>query len=204
MRKALIAPAIVAATLLGTASAGSLQQPTTPTVLAPAGDYVLDASHSTLDFRLNHLGLSMYSASFARFDARLRFDPARPSTISVTANIDPRSLTLPTPPAGFVDTLLGAQWLDAGRFPTIGFRSTRVEPTGANTARITGDLTLHGQTRPVTLNATFNGSFPANEQMGPARLGFSAQGTIRRSEFGIPMASPNRAAIWASATRSRS
>src|SRR4051812_40713922 len=66
---------------------------------APAGAYKLDPAHSTVVFRLSHLGFSKYTASFAKLDGELKFDPAHPDQIQVTTTIDPKSLTLPTPPA---------------------------------------------------------------------------------------------------------
>jgi len=155
-------------------------------VTAPAGLYTLDKAHSTVTFRVSHIGFSNYVAGFDELDGRLQFDPANPAAMSVEATIDVRSLDLPAPPAGFRDEMLGPNWFDAGRHPTITFRSTRVEPTGARTARVTGDLTLHGVTRPVVLEATFNGGYPPNElDPGGARVGFSARGSFKRSDFGM-------------------
>ncbi len=79
----------------------------------------------------------------------------------MTATIDPQSLVLNTPPKGFHDELMGTSFFDAKSFPSITFTSTKVDITGANTAKVTGDLTLHGVTKPVTLDATFNGGYPA-------------------------------------------
>jgi polyisoprenoid-binding protein YceI len=157
---------------------------------APAGEYKLDASHADLSFRVNHIGMSMYTARFTRFDAVLQFDPANPEAMSVVASIDPRSLTLPSPPAGFTEEMLGPQWFDVAQFPQISFRSTRVEPTGANSARILGDLTLHGVTKPVTLEARFNGGYAGNPMDPHGRIGFSATGGLKRSEFDIAYGIP--------------
>jgi polyisoprenoid-binding protein YceI len=156
----------------------------------PAGDYTLDKSHANLAFKVNHLGFSHYTARFAAFDAKLKFDPANPAASTVEATIDPKSLELPAPPAGFKDELTGKAWLDAGQYPAITFRSTKVEVTGANTAKVTGDFTLHGVTKPVVLDVTFNGGY-AGHQMDPhARIGFSAKGVFNRSEFGIGFGVP--------------
>jgi len=156
----------------------------------PAGAYTLDKSHASLVFTVNHLGFSHYTAAFSRFDARLTFDPARPEASTVEATIDPRSLTLPSPPAGFKDELTGPQWLDAGKFPAITFKSTKVEVTGANTARVTGDFSLHGVTRPVVLDVTFNGGYAGHPMDPNARIGFSARGSFNRSDFGIAYGVP--------------
>jgi polyisoprenoid-binding protein YceI len=158
---------------------------------APAGAYVLDGAHTSLVFRVSHLGLSHYTARFKDVKGELQFNPADPAASSVTATIDPRSLDLPSPPAGFLTELLGPQWLDAAKFPKITFTSTQVEVTGPTTARITGDLSLHGVTRPVTLDATFNGGYQAGA-MDPdnARVGFSAKGVLQRAPFGVAYGVP--------------
>ncbi|MBL9095613.1 MAG: polyisoprenoid-binding protein [Alphaproteobacteria bacterium] len=152
---------------------------------APAGVYKLDKTHASLIFRVNHIGFSNYTANFSSLDAELQFDPANPEKSSVTATIDPRSLVLNAPPAGFLDELLNPKWLDAAGHPQMTFRSTKVELTGANTARITGDFTMKGVTLPVTLEATFNGGYAGHAYEPQARIGFSARGTLARASFGV-------------------
>ena len=160
---------------------------------APPGEYKLDNTHASVTFRVNHLGLSRYTARFTDIAGKLNFDPANPAAMSVEATVDPNSLEtdFPLDEPDFDAELTGPQWLDAGRFPTITFKSTKVEPTGANTAKVTGDFTLHGVTRPLTLDATFNGGYAAGG-MDPsgARIGFSAQGKIKRSDFGVSYGVP--------------
>jgi polyisoprenoid-binding protein YceI len=157
---------------------------------APAGAYTLDKAHASLIFRVDHLGFSQFTARFARFDATLQFDPVDPAASRVSATIDPSSLECDNPPPGFLEHLRGAQWLDAAAFPEIAFRSTAVALTGANKARITGDFTLHGVTRPITLEATFNGGYAGHEFEPNARIGFSARGALKRSDFGIAYGLP--------------
>ena len=175
-------------------------EPAAPTAAAPAvqntappGEYKLDNTHASVTFRVNHLGLSRYTARFTDIAGKLNFDPANPAAMSVEATVDPNSLEtdFPLDEPDFDAELTGPQWLDAGRFPTITFKSTKVEPTGANTAKVTGDFTLHGVTRPLTLDVTFNGGYAAGG-MDPsgARIGFSANGEIKRSEFGIAYGVP--------------
>lgn len=173
------------------AAAEKAAEATAPTAFnVPAGDYALDKAHAHLSFRVDHLGFSHYTAQFKRFDVQLKFDPANLAASTVTATIDPRSLDLPTPPAGFVDTLLGAQWLDAKQFPQMTFKSTSVAKLAANKVRVTGDFTLHGVTKPVTLDATFNGGYAGHPMDPNARIGFSARGALNRSEFGIGFGIP--------------
>jgi polyisoprenoid-binding protein YceI len=157
---------------------------------APAGEYTLDDSHADLTFRVNHIGMSMYTARFTDFDVKLHFDPADPAAMNVAATINVASLTLPSPPPGFTEEMLGAQWFDAARYPTMSFRSTAVTQTGANAARVAGDLTLHGITKPAALDVTFNGGYAGHPLDPHGRIGFSARGTLKRSEFGIALGVP--------------
>lgn len=157
----------------------------------PAGHYMMDKAHSSVTFRVSHLGFSHYTARFSRLDAKLTFDPAAPATMAVEATIDPASLELNTPPAGFHDELMGKNWFNAKAFPSITFKSTKVQVTGANTAKVTGDFTLHGVTKPVTLDVTYNGGYPPMSfDPGGARVGFSAHGVFRRSAFGMGLGVP--------------
>jgi polyisoprenoid-binding protein YceI len=160
----------------------------------PAGTYRLDKSHASVNFRIDHLGLSRYTARFTGMDATLELDPKRPQASSVAVTIDARTLQTNYPDAETLDfdaQLTGPDWLDAKRFPEITYRSTAVELTGPDTARITGDLTLHGVARPVVLEAKFNGGYASNAvDPSGSRVGFSAQGTLRRSEFGISAGIP--------------
>jgi polyisoprenoid-binding protein YceI len=157
---------------------------------APAGAYSEDKAHSSLILRVNHLGFSHFTARFQRFDIRLQLDPARLNASRVTAHIDPNSLASDNAPAGFLQMLAGPQLLDTARFPELSYRSTRVEPTGSNTLRIYGELTLHGVTRPVVLDATFNGGYSGHPMDPHARVGFSAHGSFKRSEFGLGFGVP--------------
>jgi len=160
---------------------------------APAGEYTMDPAHSSVNFRISHLGLSNYTARFTKLDGKLAFDPANPAAQSVTATIDAGSLqtNYPDPKALDFDSQIETEFLQAGSFPQISFKSTKVEPTGPRTAKVTGDLTLHGVTRPVTLEATFNGGYKAGamDPMG-ARIGFSAKGSFKRSDFGLKTGLP--------------
>ena len=160
---------------------------------ATAGVYDLDKTHASVTFRVDHLGMSRYTARFTDIAGKLNFDPANPAAMSVEATVDPKSLEtdFPLDKPDFDAELAGPQWLDAAKFPTITFKSTKVELTGVNTAKVTGDFTLHGVTRPLTLDATFNGGYAAGG-MDPsgARIGFSAQGKIKRSDFGVSYGVP--------------
>jgi polyisoprenoid-binding protein YceI len=163
------------------------------TANVPAGAYTLDRAHASLIFRVNHLGFSNYTARFKRFDANLQFDPANLAASKVVASVDVDSLETDFPDPAKLDfnaKLKGSGWLDVARFPRMEFESRQIDVTGVNTLRIHGDLTLHGVTRPIVLEATFNGGYAGHPMDPNARIGFSAQGTLKRSEFGIAYGIP--------------
>lgn len=165
----------------------------TPATNVPAGAYKLDLSHASLIFKVDHLGFSNYTARFKRMDADLQFDPENLAASKLTATVDVRSLETDFPDPAKLDfnaMLQGEQWLDAAKYPTITFRSTSIELTGANTMRVTGDLTMHGVTRPMTLDVTYNGGYAGHPMDPHARIGFSAHGKLKRSEFGISYGIP--------------
>lgn len=162
-----------------------------PSPPPPAGTYVLDKAHTSVTFRVSHMGFSRYTASFRQVDGRLQFDPAHPAAMKVNATIAVPSLEVNAPPAGFHDQLMSKEFFEAAKYPTITFRSTQVAPTGPRNAKVTGDFTLHGVTRPLTLDVTYNGGYPPNS-MDPsgARIGFSAHGVVKRSAFGMGFGVP--------------
>jgi polyisoprenoid-binding protein YceI len=138
---------------------------------APAGRYTTDPAHSTLIFKINHMGYSMFTGRFTKFDAALEL------------TIDPKSIAADNAPAGFMAHLYGPDWLDAKAHPAITYKSTNVTLTGQDTADVTGDFTLHGVSKPVVLHVKFNGGYPGMVYDPHARIGFSAHGTLKRSEF---------------------
>lgn len=159
----------------------------------PAGAYTLDRSHASLVFRVDHLGFSNYTARFQRFDAKLDFDPARLSTARLQATVDATSIETDFPDPAKLDfnaELQGPDWLDAQRHPTMTYRSLRVVPTGKQSFRIDGELTLRGISRPVALEARYNGGYAGHPMDPNARIGFSATGRLRRSAFGMTIGIP--------------
>ena len=157
---------------------------------APKGAYEVDKPHTSLVFRVSHMGFSTYTGRFTRIDAKLDFDPARLAASRVNVTIDPRSIQADNAPSGFLDTLAGKDWLDAADFPAMSFRSTSVEVTGTNTFRLHGDLTLHGVTKPIVLDASYNGGYAGHPYEPRARVGFSARGSFKRSDFGVSYGIP--------------
>ncbi len=159
----------------------------------PAGAYTLDKTHGSLLFRVNHLGFSHYTARFTRFDAQLQFDPAKPEAMHVSATVDATSIQTdyPNPKPNFDKELQSKSWLDAAAFPKMTFESATVQKTGANTAKVSGNLTLHGVTKPVSLDITYNGGYAGmNMDPGGSRIGFSARGVLKRSDFGVAFGIP--------------
>jgi polyisoprenoid-binding protein YceI len=184
------APASAAVASQPDESADFAGEPSRTAALAPdvpAGEYKMDHAHSTLIFRLSHLGFSNYTARFHRFDAKLQFDPRNLAATQLTATVDPRSIETdyPDPKYNFNEELAGEHWLDAAKFPEIAFRTTQVEDLGNQAMRVHGELTMHGVTKPIVLEATYNGGYAGHPMDPQARVGFSAHGVLRRSDFGI-------------------
>jgi polyisoprenoid-binding protein YceI len=156
----------------------------------PAGAYVIDKAHTSLIFKVSHLGFSTYTGRFTRLDAKLQFNPSHIANSRVDVSIDPRSIEADNVPAEFLQTLAGKDWLDADQFPKMTFVSLSVVPTSANTFRIRGELTLHGVSKPITLEGRYNGGYAGHTYEPNARIGFSAQGKFRRSDFGVSTGIP--------------
>ncbi|HLZ98355.1 MAG TPA: YceI family protein [Steroidobacteraceae bacterium] len=177
------------------ATAGAAEAAAPPAMSAvaapPAGQYQLDKSHASLLFRVSHLGFSTYTTRFSRFDAELTFDPSNIPASKLTATIDASSLEMDQAPAICLTIVKGPKMLDTAKFPEIVFRSEKVRMTGAKSMEIIGTLNLHGVARPVVLSGTFNGGYAGTPKMDPqARVGFSAHGSLKRSEFGIDFGVP--------------
>lgn len=157
------------------------------TVPVPAGDYKIDKAHTSLIFRVSHMGFSNFTARFRRLDGQLHFDPQNLAATQLTATVDVRSLETdyPDPKYDFNGELQGEPFLNAAKFPEMTFRTTSVEDLGNQALRVHGELTLRGVTRPIVLDATYNGGYGGHPMDPQARVGFSAHGVLRRSEFGI-------------------
>jgi polyisoprenoid-binding protein YceI len=184
--------ALLATFALATTTRAALADeiPTASTAPVPAGAYTVDKAHTSLIFRVSHLGFSTYTGRFTRLDAQLQFDPAHIANSRVHVTIDPRSIEADNAPSGFLQSLAGKDWLDAERFPALEFRTNSVEVTGPDTFRVNGELTLHGVTRPLVLEARYNGGYASHPFDPHARVGFSAQGRFKRSDFGVSYGIP--------------
>jgi polyisoprenoid-binding protein YceI len=146
---------------------------------APAGEYAMDLAHTSILFRVSHIGMSHYTGRFTKADGKLKFDPANPAAQSVTATIDARSLQTdyPEPAKLDFDAQVQKEFLETAKFPQITFKSTKVEPTGPRTAKVTGDLTLHGVTRSV--------SIPAQAQLVNGTIQVAGSITFPLADFDI-------------------
>jgi len=149
---------------------------------APAGLYHLDPHHWSVTFDVDHFGYSRFVMRFDRMAADLDFHPYDPAQSHVSARIEAASLD--TNVADLDDMVRGPDLLESERFPEITFVSRALRVTGKTTGEMDGDLTIHGQTHPVTLAVTFNGGAP-NPLTGKHTLGFSANGHFSRSAFGL-------------------
>ena len=173
---------LTAVTLAAAAIGGvALAQPADPKAVQ-AGAYTLDPSHARVQFSVSHMGTSVWWGDFTGAKGALTIDPAKPDAATLEVTIPTGSVT--TTNAKLDGELKDPTWFDAAKFPTITFKSTKVTKTGAATAKVTGDLTFHGVTKPVTLDTTFFGS-GANPMNKKFTIGFNAKTHIKRSEFGV-------------------
>lgn len=180
MRHTLIAAYGLAAALM--LSPAAQAQTTKAPAEVKAGAYTLNSDHSKVTWSLNHLGFSTYIGQFQGVTGTLSIDPSKLDAAQLQVNIDMNQVGTLTPA---LDThLKSADFLDTAKFPTATFKSTKIVRTGDRTADITGDLTLHGVTKPVVVQATFNqaGVNMVDKQYS---LGFDGKAVIKRSDFGI-------------------
>lgn len=193
MRSA-VAKVLLSAALAATMSTAALAKGAD--IKAPKGSYKLDINHASMTFKIDHFGLSHYTARFTKFDAALDLDPAKIQNSSLTLTIDPKSVETDysgdfkaghkdSPYSTFDEEIArGDKFLNADKFPTISFKTTKVVPAGKG-LKVTGDLTFLGVTKPVTLDAEVVGSIEKHPYMGVGVVGFSATGKFKRSEWGM-------------------
>lgn len=147
-----------------------------------AGTYALESKHARVLFAVSHFGFSTWYGDFASATGSLKLDPKTPGASRL-------EVTIPVASVSTTNTVLDGElkspdWFDAAKYPTITFRSTSVTPTGPSTAKVAGDLTFHGVTKPVVLDAVFKaaGTNPMNKAY---TVGFEVKGQIKRSDFGV-------------------
>jgi polyisoprenoid-binding protein YceI len=154
-------------------------------VPAPAASFRIDSLHSSAAFLVGHLGYSNMIGHFGKISGSFEFDPAAPEQSSARLVID----------AASVDTnldrrdghLRSPDFFNVKEFPEITFSTTKVTVTGAKTGKVTGEVTMLGVTRSITLDVSFNKMAP-HPRSKALTAGFSARGKIKRSDFGMKYA----------------
>ncbi|GFM83024.1 UPF0312 protein [Pseudomonas cichorii] len=150
---------------------------------AMAADYVIDkeGQHAFIDFKISHLGYSFIHGTFKDWDGTFSFDAAKPEASKIAVELKTASLF--TNHAERDKHIASKDFLDVAKYPEAKFVSTSVKSTGAKTADVTGDLTLHGVTKPIVIKATFNGE--GKDPWGGYRAGFNGTSTLNLNDFGI-------------------
>ncbi|WP_394646531.1 YceI family protein [uncultured Sphingomonas sp.] len=164
------------------------QQPGQPQAArVAAGTYQVDPAHTQVTWEVNHMGFSMLQGQFGAQGGSITIDPKQPAAtkVDVTFAINDLSVTS----AQFATHLKSADFFDAAQHPTARFVSTSVTPRGATKATLNGNLTIKGVTKPVSLDVTFVGA-GTNPMSKKANVGFTATGTIKRSDFGVGAYAP--------------
>ncbi|MEG8277847.1 YceI family protein [Streptomyces sp. AHA2] len=152
-----------------------------PELAALTGDYTIDPAHSTIGFTARHAMVTNVKGSFKDFTGTLHLDGSDPSRS--TATLDVVMDSIDTGNADRDGHLKSADFFKADEFPAMTFRSTEAEALGGDDYRITGDLTILGTTRPLTIDLEFNGV--AKDPFGNERAGFEGKAEILRSEWGL-------------------
>ena len=150
--------------------------------LMAAETYHLEKTHVDLLFSIDHAGFTEKHGSFRELDATLSYDAQKPESSQITVTVNTGSVDTGFPAR---DTdLKSEKFLDVVKYPEMRFVSTKVSVAADQTLRIDGQLTLHGVTKPLTLHAKLNKAAPNPFDKRPT-LGFSATGSLKRSDFGI-------------------
>jgi polyisoprenoid-binding protein YceI len=159
------------------------------TISAPGtvSTWKLDPAHSVAEFKVKHMMISNVKGSFTSLSGALRLDETDRTHSTIEAVIP--AATLNTGDDQRDSHLKSADFFDADKFPTLTFKSTNIDSTGGANYAVTGDLTLHGVTRPVTF-AVEDLSEPSKDPWGNQRIGLSASAKINRKDFGLTWNSP--------------
>ncbi|GGW21343.1 polyisoprenoid-binding protein [Gemmobacter lanyuensis] len=157
-----------------------------PAFAAPEA-YVLDPSHSQIVFSYNHLGFSTGYGMFSGFEGKIAFDQAEPANSSVEVSFPVK--TMLTGWQARFDHFMSPDFFGANADSDVTFKSTGIEVTGEKTAKISGDLTLNGVTKPVVLDATLTqtGEHPMEKKPW---AGFTGTTVLKRSDFNLGMFAP--------------
>ncbi|OKK06716.1 polyisoprenoid-binding protein [Streptomyces sp. CB03234] len=164
-----------------TATAPTATATVDPALAALTGTYTIDPAHSSIGFTARHAMVTNVRGAFTDYEGILNLDGSDPAASS--ASIDVRIPSIDTGSADRDGHLRGADFFDAERFPLMTFRSTSAEALGGTDYRITGDLTIKGVTKPITIDLEFNGA--AKDPFGNERVGFEGKAELLRSEWGL-------------------
>lgn len=174
--------------LCGCGQVLSLQKGSTETAALEAGNYRLDPDHAVILWKINHLGFSTFVGRFEVFDASLNIDPDNPQGASLDVLIETASVDSGV--SVLDEQLRGASFFASEQFPQARFRATGLERTGETTARMTGDLTIRGQTQQAVLDVTYTGGGNDFLRGNAEILGFEAETRFNRSDFGMDFLTP--------------
>jgi polyisoprenoid-binding protein YceI len=142
--------------------------------------FIIDKAHSEVAFQVRHL-ITKVRGRFTDFDGTIAFDESRPADASVTLTI--KAASIDTSEKDRDTHLRSADFFSADEYPTITFVSRRVQPTGARTFDVTGDLTIRGVAREITMPVEYLGT--AADPWGKQRAGFEAETTLNRKDSGL-------------------
>ena len=181
------APADAAAPAATEAPAAAPAEPAVEAIKGQSGTYTLDPTHTDVLVEWTHFGFSKPSAHFGITEGKLVYDADDASKSSVEVTIPVTAIDTFVPKLD--EHLKGADFFDAGKFPTATFKSTSVATAGTNKLTVTGDLTVKGTTKPVTLDVTINGAGEHPMAKVPS-VGFDATTTLKRSDFGVGAYAP--------------
>lgn len=154
---------------------------------APAGEYDIEKGHAYIVFSYTHAGYSRPFLRWGDWDSTLTWDPENPENSSVSVDIKVDGIDSGVDV--FNEHLVSADWFNAAEYPNITFNSTSVTKASDNTGTITGDLTIKGITKPVTLDVVFNKTAYDNRYKGQ-KMGFSARGELLRSDWDLGAYAP--------------
>ena len=153
-----------------------------------ADPYTIDPNHTQIEYTYSHFGFSHITGRLNNVEGDFLFDAKDPTKSSIQVDVPISTITVGVPA---LDTeLVSPMFFDAAQFPLATFQSTAITSTAPDKLAVTGDLTIHGVTKPVTLDVTIN-KIGAHPMRGVAAVGFDATATIKRSDFGISKYVPN-------------
>jgi polyisoprenoid-binding protein YceI len=173
---------LIPAAILALSSPLAAQEVSHDPAAVQAGAYSVEPVHTRVLFSVSHMGFTNFYGEFPKVSGSLELKPKDVAASAFEIHVPVASVS--TGNAKLDGELAGDKWLDAGKYPEMVFKSEKVVPTGKDTANVTGNLTLHGVTKPVTLAVKFHGA-GVNVLDKKYTVGFDVTGKIKRSDFGV-------------------